>query len=84
MFGTPVPEAAVDEDGETFACEHDIRSAATVYRQRKVDPVPEAEAPQRATHSQLRTGVGLRLPCETLRRLGVPGKRPVDSAILSR
>ena len=42
MLGTPVPVAAVDEDGDARGTEQDVHRAAEVLLRLRVHPVAEA------------------------------------------
>ena len=52
-----VPETAIDEDRESRASEHDIRSAPKGGDRAEVDSVPEPVGMQKFTYQELRGGV---------------------------
>ncbi len=81
VFGTAVPEAAVDKDGNASRREHDIGSDAEPVR---VDPVvrakSEAKLMKRGPYAQLRRGAGAPVGAHTRGRCGARGRWSIVSA----
>lgn len=57
VLGASVPEAAVDEDGETSSGEDDVRPTALIAPGREIDAVPVSARVQELTNRQLGSGV---------------------------
>jgi hypothetical protein len=62
VLGASVPEAAVDEDGDTRPTEDDVRSTAKLGDGAKIDSVSKAPSVQRTAKSQLRSSIAAGLP----------------------
>jgi hypothetical protein len=58
VLGTPVPEAAVDIDGDPRSAEHNVGPGSQLYERGNVHSEAEAAGPQEATKSQF----GRRIP----------------------
>lgn len=70
VFGAPVPEAPVDEDGNLRTGEQDVRAAPRHSRQGVVDAVSEPQSMEFATKEHFGLGVASGLPGHSGRRCG--------------
>lgn len=57
VFRTPVPEAAIDEDGHFLATKDDVRSAAQVFDWPHIDSISKAAPMKLRPEGKLRAGV---------------------------
>lgn len=70
MLGTPVPEAAIDEDRNTSAGEEDVCAPSKARQGLAIDPKPESATMQQRTDGQLRPGVTRAVRSHASRGLG--------------